>query len=85
MDLPPQPATDLINVGSGGLRGRLALWGGPVRGLNPDGAAWPVGLHRSKSRAERSRVSSDDPLFPGNDATRFPQLKNEFVNKRVNE
>lgn len=51
-----QPVTNLINVDSGGFRWRLALWCGPVRGLNPDGAGWPVGLHRSISRADKSTV-----------------------------
>lgn len=58
-----QPVTNLINVGSGGFRWRLALWRGPVRGLNPDGAGWPVGLHRSKSRADEATVVCfDGPL-----------------------
>lgn len=45
-------ATHLINVGCGGFGWGLALWCGPVHGLSPDGAGWPVGLHRSISTAE---------------------------------
>lgn len=65
-----QPATNLINVGSGGFGWRLALWCGPVRGLNPDGAGWPAGLHGPTSRAEKPR----DSLFRPNNTTRsfFP-------------
>lgn len=44
--------THLINVGCGGFGWRLALWCRPVHGLSPDGAGWPVGLHRSISTVE---------------------------------
>lgn len=52
-----QPATNLIIVGCGGFRWGLALGCGPVRGLNPNGAGWPGGLHRSRSRADKSTTN----------------------------
>lgn len=39
--------THLINVGCHGFGWGPALWCGPVCGLSPDGADWPVGLHRA--------------------------------------
>lgn len=38
----------LINAGSRGFGWSFALRGGPVHGLSPDGAVWPVDLHRSE-------------------------------------
>lgn len=74
--------TNLINVGSRGFWRRLALWCGPVCGLNPDGAGWPVGLYRSISTADKSirqfasmsiSTSRDSLSFFGNNLANFFQ------------